>query len=167
MAYERVFPPTTKSTTKSIGGWLILVGIFMVLGTLFNLFHLYTIFSDIGTVTSYPFFHFAFYKFTHVLSILLDVALFAAVINCTRLFFQKKKAFPSFFNITAIANVIIDIVIPFLYYIAIHFNYDARAPISIFYDPVVIATILRAVIYAAIWVPYMKFSERVKNTFTL
>jgi Protein of unknown function (DUF2569). len=167
MAYERVFPPTTKSTTKSIGGWLILVGIFMVLGPLFNLFHLYTIFSDIGTVTSYPFFHFAFYKFTYVLSILLDVALFVAVINCTRLFFQKKKSFPGFFNFTMIANIIIDIAIPFLYFIAIHFNYDARASLGEFYNPIVIVTILRAVMYAAIWVPYMKFSERVKNTFTL
>jgi uncharacterized membrane protein len=98
---------------------------------------------------------------------LLDIALFAAIINCTRLFFQKKKAFPGFFNFTAIANVVIDIVVPFLYFIAIHFSYDARASLGEFYNPIVILTILRAVIYAAILVPYMKHSKQVKNTFTL
>ena len=96
MAYEKIIPPAVKTSTKPIGGWLILVGVFMVLGPFFNLFHLYTVFSDIGAATSYPFFHFAFYKFTHVLSILLDVALFATVINCTRLFFQKKKNISEF-----------------------------------------------------------------------
>ncbi|MGB3335556.1 MAG: DUF2569 domain-containing protein [Devosia sp.] len=79
------------------------------------------------------------------------------------LMFQKRRTFPSLFvgwTITNLVFVLVDLVFAYNVFRA---YYDS--PGVVFWDEATGQSVSRAVIYAAIWVPYMLNARRVKNTF--
>lgn len=150
---------------KGLGGWLILVGFGRVVSILQSIFMMFTLFipfftsgaleelaSPISQAYSPLWIPVSYFELSGNLIVLgLHIAL--AV-----LFFMKKRLFPKLFIGTyAFLSVfsIIDALI--LEYIQSTMAYDLNLDTA--------TTIITPLIVAAIWIPYMLKSVRVKNTF--
>ena len=79
------------------------------------------------------------------------------------LFFQKRRTFPSLFVGWVLTNLVFVLVDLVFVYNAFRAYYDS--PGAVFWDEATAQSVSRAVIYAAIWIPYMLNSKRVRNTF--
>ena len=143
-----------------IGGWLILpiIGLFLTplqtvlqLGLYFELFEvlphldlaqqLVALFEMVGTVIIY---------------IILPLVLLLLIPN-------KKRSFPRLFVFWGIGNLLFLIVNLLATYLVFREAFDAGG--EPFFDRETMRAIMSAVILAAIWVPYMIQSRRVRNTF--
>jgi hypothetical protein len=144
----------SDSHLEGLSGWLILVGIGLVLGPLFLLHTLVTVHlrAFINPVTqSYLQKHAAlhalvfFEAITNLIFLFLDVWLIY-------LFFTKRRAFPTF-------------MILFFVFQCIFITTDHFAVIAITSKTSSINTLVRAFLAAAVWIPYYIRSRRVKVTF--
>lgn len=158
-------PNTTKNTElKGLDGWLILVGISVIITPIRLLPNFFTEAELVWTAVSWDFLfnpevesilrltsYLLIFEFTYgtILMGLLLVQIY--------LFFTKHKKFPAFF---------IGILILFLIFKPIDsFLVNYLYPGESFFNPEAIVSYLYNSIYAMIWIPYMLRSKRVKNTF--
>ena len=79
------------------------------------------------------------------------------------LYFQKRRAFPTFFIGWLVINLIVTLLDLVFAYNAFRAYYDS--PGAVFWDETTTQSVSRTVIGAAIWIPYMLNSKRVQNTF--
>ena len=148
---------------EGLGGWLILVGIGLVFGSIGLLAHLNVykeIFSD-GTWEALTLQSSDAY--TPLFGILMSLELIGncvfliAYICLTFFFFKKKRNFPKFYIITILANlafVLVDILFTKVVF-----------PAEPMFDQETSRDVIGQIVSCAIWVPYMVKSVRVRNTF--
>lgn len=155
---------TDDSKLKGLGGWLILVGIGVVMNPIRLLVTLVPIYKPIfedGTwealTTEGSEVYRPYFGSLLIGEIAFNAIILAASIYLIYLFFSKHYLFPKLFIGVAAASLIF---IPL----------DAWMVSKVFpgepmFDPETAAEFVRALIVGAIWVPYMLVSERVRETF--
>ncbi|MBS6739260.1 MAG: DUF2569 domain-containing protein [Enterobacteriaceae bacterium] len=86
----------------------------------------------------------------------INLILLLLVIYVTSLFVRKKRALPLAFSVLLVASIaimMIDRAITSYLFAPLALNFDMIMPI------------VRYIIFACIWIPYFRFSVRVKKTF--
>lgn len=158
--------PQTNHIEKyeSIGGWLILVAIGLILSPLMiagQTFPMYSeIFSNgtweaISTVSSET--YNPALAFLIKLEMLINGVLFLIWIYMWFLFFSKKREFPMWFITISLFTLIFIIVdaVAISSVMSNEENFDADTAKQFF----------RSLISSMVWIPYMLISKRVKSTF--
>ena len=146
----------SKSELKGLGGWLVLMGIGIVVSPLVALFGLNSSAKLVGdpfaleSLSQFNNLIVPFFKFTVMYSLMLFVYSIVVAI----MFFRKKKVF--------VKLNIIGYIIAVVYAIASVIAFIGM-PSSAFGD--IIQSLVSAVIGGVIWTMYLLKSVRVKNTF--
>lgn len=153
-----------ETRLTGLGGWLIIVGFglmitpIVIFSTLLSE-HL-PLFTD-GTFALLTSESSEFYipGFSIIMSyeILGNLILIFASFYLLFLFFKKSKFFPSYFIYFRLFNVlyiVLDIILAKMIF-----------PAEPMFDPSIARDLFQVILAAAIWIPYMLRSQRVKNTF--
>ena len=162
---ERESSPAQSGDHKSkdIGGWLILVGFGVIMRPLYLIFSLYPMYKEmffsgewemietVGRMTYGPYF-IPFIYMELIINILFILASFYLIY----LFVTKDYRFPKYFIILALASWIFILIDAWLGGMILN------EPV---FDPETKEEMIRSTLYAAVWVPYMLISKRVKETF--
>jgi hypothetical protein len=151
------FASISDADLEGLSGWLILVGISLVVSPLLTL--------NAALNLDLRFFlnpRFQAYRATHhgvealvMFELITNLVLTAAVFGLNYLFFTRRKTFPTYM----IAYLVTGFAIGLADTVATHISIP-NAPPGAGY-----VTLARALISAAIWVPYFLVSRRVKATF--
>ncbi len=147
---------------RPIGGWLILIGlamIFSLIRIIFQLFNEDLFDKEIWELFSNP----SSLYFSEGLQLLIiaetvyNALILVFMVLLLVLFTKRRSSFPALYIIFVIVNFV------FLtadYFVADHyFEMEAQDEAEFTRD------IISTIIAAAVWIPYMLLSERVKNTF--
>lgn len=149
---------------QGLGGWLMLVGIGVVVGPIRNGFTYFTLYKDLfesgdwnfattpGTSAYHP-----FWATLLSLEIIINVGLLIAMVYLAYLFFTKRKQFPKFFIGIAVVSLVFIIIDALSIKIVL--------PNEPIFDPDTIKELIRTLVVVVIWIPYMLRSKRVKATF--
>lgn len=159
--YEKPVDEKTKKGYDRIAGWLILLGLgvfFMPFSLIASLAEAYNIDPEIlfaltdQASETYNHAFATYYSVTNFVNWSMVIISF----SFWYFFFQRKKAFKKLFIVFLVFNIAVQIL-------------DIAAASNIFPDISLSASdfgqILRSIIYAAIWIPYLLISERSKQTF--
>jgi len=157
-----------KAELKGIGGWLILVAIGVTLGPFIAVGMDYAIYSEVfseevwstltdsNNIATYTPNYSLAVSVELVASIIIDAYLFRLMF----LFYTKKLDFPSLYIklvYVIFAFIILDIIMVSLVF--------PNSTAKDLFDPFTIRAIFQSIFSILVWVPYMKKSVRVKNTF--
>jgi len=149
---------------KGLGGWLILVGLGVVIGPfrlLFTLVPMYLPFFQDGLWEDYTSptsnYYVPYFDLFIIGEIALNTMIISACFYLIYLFFSKSYLFPRFFIGVMLATLILIPLDAWLFTLLF--------PSEEMFDPETTVEFLRSVIYGAIWIPYMLVSKRVKATF--
>lgn len=155
---------TTQKPLEGLGGWLVLVGIGLVLSPLRLLMEMVPIYADVfgnGVFGMLLDPDGAAYNpklaALLVVEIGINVLMIAGAVIATVLFFMKHPVFPKVF----IAFHLVTLVLIVADALAVGY----LIPDQPTFDPDTMKEIVREVAACAIWIPYMLVSKRVKNTF--
>lgn len=155
---------STEKNLEGLGGWLILVGLGLIIGPLRMLYEyvpLYVGLFDDGTFallsTPGTADYTAYFAPLIYAEIALNTALVCAWLTAGVLFFTRRQLFPRLY-------IGILLFTP-LFIVADAFAFLLVAPDEPVFDPATSLELMRAVIPALIWVPYMLVSKRVRATF--
>jgi hypothetical protein len=155
---------TDTNALKGLGGWLILVGIGVVLSPFRLLYTLIPVYQPIfedGTWEALTTESSEVYNpyFSTLLfgEITFNVLMISACIYLIYLFFSKHYFFPKLYIAILVASLVF---IPLDAWLATTIFPDVPA-----FDAETIKEFARSLIAGAIWIPYMLISERVKLTF--
>jgi transglutaminase-like putative cysteine protease len=163
-SFEPPGHPEPRSHLRGLGGWLILVGLGIVLGPLRQIFDF--------PVETFRFFDARFAEvLVHpgsssyiagfagylIVETCLQVIFFVGSLWLITLFFSKNRLFPSAFITLRIFDPVASI--------ALFLISNSVMPEDV-EKPQAIAAILKSAVGSAIWIPYMLRSERVEATFT-
>lgn len=161
---EKPFAPSEADEGPSgLGGWLILVGIITVLTPLVVMAGIAQTYPPLfndgvwqALTTPGSERYRAGWGALVIFEIVVNVAIVAVAIFATVLYFTRSPKFPRVFIGLLVAGLVFLVVD----LIAVQFVVP-EAPV----DSQTIAGIVRSVIGCSIWIPYMRMSVRVKNTF--
>ncbi|NHZ65916.1 DUF2569 domain-containing protein [Massilia genomosp. 1] len=152
-----------KTDLQGVRGWLIVVGLIVVIGPLYMLAVMPKMLKDFfygepwaainapGSVVHWG------WKPLVLLEVSFGIAAFIGSIVLFCQFFGKQRGFPRLF----IATQILSILFYFGYTIALHLMLPGRPLL----DTDSIVALLQTVVPPLIWIPYMLKSERIKQTF--
>ncbi len=147
------------------GGWLVLVGFGLIVSPIRLIWSLFPMYFEIFTNGSWEVLttpgsdaYSPLWAPVLLAEIVLNCGLIISWLYAIYLFFQKKKAFPTVYITIAACSLVFIIL-------------DALAIAAVLPDEPIFDTdtskeLLRGFISAAIWIPYMRISKRVKATFT-
>lgn len=164
--YKFSFPVTADTSFPiNIGGWLILVGIGIVISPIRLLINLFDIeyfnaslFASIDSLTSGT--TNIAWKGLIIFEIISNIFLIVSSLILCLLFFNKRNTFPKAYILFLSASLTISVVdFIWAYQFASYSPEDNTLSIEI-------VSLIRMVITCAIWIPYFLTSERVKETFT-
>ncbi|MBC7921404.1 MAG: DUF2569 family protein [Ferruginibacter sp.] len=157
-------PLRATERSENIGGWLILVAIGLVVSPFKILIFLFTnnffdlaVWETITQTTS------AAYNpglaALIVTEMIFNLAILVTSVVCALLFFGRRSSFPKIFILYAAVNALF-VVLDTALVSGMNglTESDARSNTS---------EAVRAIVYAAIWIPYFYLSQRVKRTFVL
>jgi uncharacterized protein DUF2569 len=138
-----------------IGGWLVVIALGRIYGPLALLASLAKYYTSLesGFWITYPFVAYS--------EVALNAAAFALSLWTTFLFFKKSKSFPTFFIYNAIASVLL---LPVDLLLVTATGQSIQQMISLV-DAKEGTQWGQGVIGALVWIPYVKMSKRVTNTF--
>lgn len=141
-----------ESSAKGIGGWLILLGLGLVLSGVLQFVNLA---KGINAVTAVQA-RVSVGTITYLYGLLLvDVAIIVASLYVIYLFFTRRQHFPKWFIAVVLVNVISQIVV-----IAISASVFNSKPLASDYTD-----LGRAILHGLIWVTYVLVSRRARYTF--
>ena len=154
----------TDRHLKGIGGWLILVAFGIIISPLVIIIQVFPLYRGLiadGTLKALmtpgsQVFNPLLFSIT-VTEMLANGALVAAWIFLAVLFFSKKQLFPKLY----IGVMLFTLIFLILDALVI----KAAFPDLEVFDPETVNGIVRGIIAASIWIPYMLKSKRVKLTF--
>lgn len=145
---------------EGLNGWLILVGLGIVISPFRYVFELYPVYSNIiwtnESLAAYEAYH------PFALSFLIG----EIVINCgivftwglvAFLFFSKKSAFPQWWiglNLFSLLIIFLDVLVA-----------SILSPNEPIFDYDTTKVLIQSILQSMIWIPYMLLSKRVKATF--
>ena len=153
-----------KEIKKGLGGWLIIVGISLILSPFVLIFKCYSVFTPIFadntiqvlTDQNSPSYHPFWGPYLYG-ELIFNLLLVIGSIYLIFLFFKKMSYFPKYFIIFVVLNLLFLFIDAILIKIVL--------PNEVIFDVETLKEIIRQFIYASIWIPYMIFSKRVKVTF--
>ncbi|MGF1794050.1 DUF2569 domain-containing protein [Photobacterium frigidiphilum] len=155
---------TEKNKYDGLGGWLILVGIGIIISPLRIVTLIFPIYTDIFSngvweVLTTPGTEVYNSLWAPVLmgEVVINGGLVIAWLFMAFLFFSKKKVFPKWY----ISIMVFTLLFIFLDALAM----NAVLPNEPVFDPETIQEFVRQLIATIIWVPYMLVSKRVQATF--
>lgn len=155
---------TYSSQYSKIGGWLILLGIGIVLNPFRLIFSSYSIFSDVFSVENWNSFTTVNGIYYHKLwkpiiffELSINIILFIFSLVILVLFFKKSKLFPKLWIIN-ICTFLLFGIIDLLLCRQVHFIVEQG--MNDFYQP-----IIQSFFTLGIWGTYLMKSKRVKDTF--
>ena len=148
---------------KGLGGWLILVGIGVVINPINQIYQFNLIYKDTIGAVYWKFLitpnseSYIPYLQPLIISELIGCVIFTiASLYIIYLFFKEKKLFPKFFCY-------------FMFFIALWVYVDAFFAMLVFpdepLDSETIREMIQVIIVCSIWIPYMLVSKRVAATF--
>lgn len=142
-----------QKSLQGISGWLIIVAIGIVLRPLIWIrdMGLYADISEYWELIDLPL------KLYLAAEILISIIIILSLFYLAFLFFSKKTQFPKIF-----INVNIGVLL-FLFFDFLIFK--ILFPNDILFDSETIKTTFQNILYACVWIPYVIYSERVKQTF--
>lgn len=153
-----------KSLARPIGGWLYLLAIGAVAAPIFLIVTISPIYFDIFASGTYeiltnPGSIGYVYGFRSLILFEIAVNLLLAIILIWQatLFFEKKKLYRPIF----IGTSLFSLLFIFLDCVAVWFVFP-DVPVL---DPETVSALVRQSVVVAIWVPYVIFSQRAKETF--
>jgi|SRR5690625_350723 len=155
---------TADANFEGLRGWLILVGLGVVLSPLIMAItilptysHIFSsgLWSAVATQTSKAY-NPAFAALL-IVELTVNCALIVAWVFAAYLFFSKKKAFPKVF-IGIVAFSLLFIIVDVC-------TVKALLPTVHIFDSNTMGQFVRSLIVALIWIPYMLISRRVQATF--
>ncbi len=148
---------------KGIGGWLYLVAagiIFSPILIMSGILEIQKLFNDPGIVPyldiNSPYFNRDFYTLIFG-ELFYNLGLFVGYVYLGYLFFSKNRWCPRIYIALSVINLVAVFVDPILV--------ERVAGESLAHDPDVLREKGKAILNMLIWVPYMLFSNRVRNTF--
>jgi hypothetical protein len=163
--YKSIRQPKPESQLVGLGGWLIFIGLGLLIGGLRLLMDVNETYSslfkspasaDLITPGS-PTFNSPVYYFIYsevIMYVLLALFSFLLLV----LFFNKKRIFPTLYVVFLIGIPVlmaVDVIVASILF-----------PSEQFLDSETIGMLIGSVIAASIWIAYMRRSRRVKLTFT-
>jgi hypothetical protein len=155
---------STSNHPKGLGGWLILVGIGLILGLIKVIVTLISIYkpfmnadalnklTNINSSTYIPNFGLLFYS-----EIIINSFVILLMIYLIYLFFRKKNTFPKYY---IFITLFVIITIPVDAYLA-----SIVFPDEKIFDTDTTKSFFQSLFSGVIWIPYMVKSKRVRNTF--
>ncbi len=153
----------TATTAKPIGGWLILVGIGLLLKPFYLFFSLYPLYREMfaaeqweilrtaGRMAYGPF----FIPFIYA-ELILNILVISATLYLICLFFRRDHRFPNYFIAFMLFNLLFVLLDAWIGGILTE---------ETIFDAVTLEKIKHIVIPSLIWIPYIRLSQRVKETF--
>lgn len=148
---------------EGIGGWLIVVAIAIIVRPIITVFDITAAYTDIFateiwemlTTPGSEAYHFLWAPLI-IGELAYNLLFITALFYLAFLFFTKNRLFPKVFILLTSIHLVFMIL-------------DSLVVVSFvdvsLFDPEIMRDILQAALAAAIWIPYMLRSERVKNTF--
>lgn len=147
--------------SKKIGGWLICVAIGLVISPFRILLNAIETFKPLfqpglwEALNTYN----PMLAYFCVFEIMMTSLIFGAILYTIYLFFTKNINFPKFY--------ILITLVPLVWFLVDVIIASKIDPSIEAFDNDTISTLIKSVLSACIWVPYMLVSTRVKETFTL
>ena len=164
MTEQNIHTNETEAKPNGLGGWLILIGIGIILAPIKISYFVYStygeIFSDgvweLLTTVGTEYYQ-QYFGTLLIIEISINILLSFAILYTAYLFFSKKITFPKWYIGILIFTILFMII-------------DALAVSVIFpdteaFDESTTLELARSVVAAIIWIPYMLISVRVRNTF--
>lgn len=149
--------------SKPIGGWLILVALGVVLRPLNIIATLFPMYSTIFFSGQWESFSIAgvmaygrLYTPFIIAEFAINVFFLFFAIYLVYLLFRKSYKFPSYFIAYFIGMII---------FILLDAMVGGMITEEAVFDSATISELFKTGIYAVVWIPYMKISQRVKETF--
>lgn len=149
---------------RGLGGWLILVGIGIVVGPFrmaFIMLETYREVSANGTweilTTQGSGFYYPELAALIVVEMVVNLAILAASVYVAYLFFTKRRSLPAWYIGVAVFSLVFVVVDAIVV--------SAMLPDMPLLDSETAREMGRSLIQVCVWVPYMLVSKRVKNTF--
>lgn len=156
----------SKVEAREIGGWLLLVALGVFLGPFIMMLQIAPLYFEIFTNGGWEILTSPDSELYHALwapflltEMLINILLIFIGIYSIILFVGKKKSFPKVYIgvlIFSFGLIFLDAAV-----------YKLIAPDEPMLDPDTMKELIKSGIAAAIWVPYMIVSERVKETFVI
>jgi magnesium-transporting ATPase (P-type) len=154
-----------QAELKGLGGWLVLVGLGLILSPFIQIKFLYDVFwipihdgqwSDAINPASPN--YVPNFKAVAISEAAINALLIALGVWLIYLFFRKRRLFPATYICWLLACILVTVIDAI---VATHV-----LSMEQIFDLETTKSLVKMVIHAAIWVPYMLLSRRVKNTFT-
>ena len=153
-----------KPPLKGLGGWLILVGLGLVVAPIRTVFDLVprivSLFFEgaweLLTTPGSQLYH-IFWAPLVITEIIIAFGLALTYFYMWILFFKKKKEFPKWYIVIFSFSLI--------WIFADTLAYKIMWPSESIFDSETVGLFINIVWSSTIWIPYMFYSERVKNTF--
>lgn len=149
---------------RGLGGWLILVGIGIVVGPFrmaFIMLETYREVSANGTweilTTQGSGFYYPELAALIVVEMVVNLAILAASVYVAYLFFTKRRSLPAWYIGVAVFSLVFVVVDAIVV--------SAMLPDMSLLDSETAGEMGRSLIQVCVWVPYMLVSKRVRNTF--
>ena len=153
----------SNSGPEGLGGWLILVGIGLIISPIriavieFTILGLFLDGTWSAIASSSSEFYNLFLAFMIPMEFIMNLAFIFGFIFLIYLYFTKSSIFPRWFISIYAANLIFIFVDAFLVKLAV-----SDQP---FFDPDTSKEFVRSFVACAAWIPYMLKSKRVETTF--
>jgi hypothetical protein len=156
-----------KTELKGIGGWLILIAIGVTLSPFIAAGMDYATYSQVFsediwsalTDSSSPA-YVPYYALTVSVEAIIGIVIDAYLFYLIYLFYKKKSDFPSLY--IKLVFVIFAFTIIDIFVVSLVFPNSTAKDL---FDPLTVRAIVQSIFAILVWVPYMKKSVRVKNTF--
>lgn len=163
-APEPVATADQPGQPAGLGGWLILVAIGLIISplrlaavvvlTYFPLFQdgIWDTLTTPGGEQYHP-----LWAPLLIFEIVCNLGFIIAYTTLVLIFFRKSRYFPKVYIVLAIINLCFMVLDAWLVSFVL--------PNQAMFDPDTVKEVSRALVSAAVWIPYMLVSKRVKNTF--
>ncbi|WP_376690613.1 DUF2569 domain-containing protein [Wenzhouxiangella sp. EGI_FJ10409] len=149
---------------EGLGGWLILVGIGIVVGPFRMAFIMLETYRELGAngtweilTTQGSGFYYPELAALIVVEMVVNLAILAASVYVAYLFFTKRRSLPAWYIGVAVFSLVFVLVDAIVV--------SAMLPDMPLLDSETAREMGRSLIQVCVWVPYMLVSKRVKNTF--
>lgn len=152
---------SNKHVKAGLGGWLIIVGLGLILGLLLGIYGLWENLNVLPIIDSVAI---SGFKYIFYIETLVQVIYLVISIYLLNLFFKKRKNFPKYYSLS-LYSMICWALISYLMYASLPMTEIAHKEIlgDILYES--LRDLFKIFTSSMIWIIYMHKSKRVKATF--